>query len=51
MLALPAGFVLAGTAAVSATNDPYAYIGSPQIGYAVQGAPVGAPLVASGRRS
>ena len=48
VVALPSGFVLAGCAAFSATNDPYAYIGSPQIGYAVQGAPVVAALVAVG---
>jgi hypothetical protein len=48
VMALPSGFVLAGAAAISATNDPYAYIGAPQIGYAVQGAPVVAALIAVG---
>jgi hypothetical protein len=40
VLALPTGFVLVSAAAFSATNDPYGYLNAPQIGYAVQGAPV-----------
>jgi hypothetical protein len=48
VVALPSGFLLAAAAAVSATNDPYAHIDAPQIGYAVQGAPVVAALVAVG---
>jgi hypothetical protein len=40
LLALPTGFVLVCSAAFSATNDPYAYLTAPQIGYVVQAAPV-----------
>jgi hypothetical protein len=40
VLALPTGFVLVASAAFSATNDPYAYLTAPQIGYVVQGAPI-----------
>jgi hypothetical protein len=40
VLALPAGLLLVCCAAFSATNDPYAYLGAPQIGYLVQGAPI-----------
>jgi hypothetical protein len=41
---LPLSLVLAGCAAFSATTDPYAYMFTPEIGYAVTGMP---PLIAS----
>jgi hypothetical protein len=46
--ALPTGFLLACCAAFSATNDPYEYILSPQIGNAVQWGPVIVAVVAVG---
>ena len=46
VLALPTGFVLVASAAFSATNDPYAYLTAPQIGYMVQGAPIFVAVVA-----
>jgi hypothetical protein len=41
---LPLALVLAGCAAFSATTDPYAYMFTPEIGYAVTSGP---PLIAS----
>jgi hypothetical protein len=46
--ALPSGFLLACCGAFSATNDPYEYILSPQIGNAVQWGPVIVAVVAVG---
>ncbi len=48
VLALPSAFLLVCCAAVSATNDPYAYLGAPQIGYFVQGAPIVVAVAAVG---
>jgi hypothetical protein len=48
LLALPTGFVLVCCAAFSATNDPYAYLAAPQIGYLVQGAPIFVAVMVAG---
>jgi hypothetical protein len=54
VLCLPLGLLLACCAAFSATADPYAYVLTPEVGYAVSAAPlaacsafVGAPLLAA----
>jgi hypothetical protein len=44
----PTALVLVCCAALSATNDPYAYILNPQLGYAQSAAPVAVAIVAAG---
>jgi hypothetical protein len=44
----PTALVLVCCAALSATNDPYAYILTPQIGYAQSAAPIVIAIVAAG---
>ena len=46
VVAVPSALVIACCAAFSATNDPFAHLDNPQIGYIVQGAPVGGAVFA-----
>ncbi len=48
VMALPTGLALSCCAAFSATNDPYAYVGAPQLGYMQSGAPLAVAAVATG---
>lgn len=45
---VPTALVLVCSAALSATNDPYAYILNPQLGYAQSAAPIVIAVVAAG---
>jgi hypothetical protein len=48
VLLVPTACLLAGCAALSATNDPYAHVLVPQIGYLQSGAPVAIAAIAAG---
>jgi hypothetical protein len=48
VMAVPSGLVLLACAAVSATNDPYQYVLSPQLGYVQTAAPLVVAMVAVG---
>ncbi len=48
VMALPTGLALACCAAFSATNDPYAFILSPQLSYMQSGAPIALAAIVTG---
>ncbi len=48
LLAVPVAYLLVCCAGVSATNDPYAYLLVPQVGYAQSAAPVAIAAIAAG---